>query len=82
MDNHISKIRHLHIGFGNPCVADPEGLVRIVETSTARDPITREAVGRIDWVGWRASLVVWIINKLLPLRGMNINDGIGGVRFK
>lgn len=59
------QVRHFHFGFG-PSVADPAGLIDIVETSSERDPQTNEAMLQVWWGGWRARFIVWLIGKLLP----------------
>jgi hypothetical protein len=60
-----SQIRHFHTGFG-PNVADPCGIIIIVETSHSRDPQTGASGGKVYWTGWRARFITWLIGKLLP----------------
>lgn len=67
------NIRHLHIGFGEPCVADPMGMVQIIETGNRRDPVSHEAINKRYWTGWRAKLLNKLVNWLLPLHGYTVD---------
>ena len=57
--------RHLHINNIGPNIADPEGIVVIGETDNT--PRVEGVVSpSVMWTGWRARLIRWLVNFLLP----------------
>ena len=57
--------RHLHINNVGPNIADPMGIIVIGETDDS--PKIEGVVNPyVMWTGWRARLIRWLVNYLLP----------------
>lgn len=66
-------VRHFHVSNIGPCLADPTGLIVLVETDNT--PRVEGVVAPMHyWTGWRARVIRWLINRWLPALPKD-NDG-------